>query len=106
MGILGPPYCGIGATIRIGREMLRLPYAEFFKYLLQKQKVLRFFGIPYISACVWKCEQYVYEGITASQNQLSCQKMGNGFGQGLQLLNSNETTNLYSLTVQICSINN
>ena len=30
MGILGPLYCGIGATIRIGREMLCLPYAEFF----------------------------------------------------------------------------
>ena len=28
--ILGPPYCGIGATIRIGREMLCLPYAGFF----------------------------------------------------------------------------
>ena len=31
MGILGPPYCGIGATIRIGREMLCLPYAGFLK---------------------------------------------------------------------------
>ena len=30
MGILGPPYCGIGATIRIGREILCLPYAGFF----------------------------------------------------------------------------
>ena len=30
MGILGPRYCGIGATIRIGREMLCLPYAGFF----------------------------------------------------------------------------
>ena len=29
-GILGPPSYGIGATIRIGREMLRLPYAGFF----------------------------------------------------------------------------
>ena len=29
LGILGPPYCGIGATIRIGREMLCLPYAGF-----------------------------------------------------------------------------
>ena len=29
-GILGPPYCGIGATIRIGREILCLPYAGFF----------------------------------------------------------------------------
>ena len=28
-GILGPPYCGIGATIRIGQEMLCLPYAGF-----------------------------------------------------------------------------
>ena len=31
-GILGPPYCGIGATIRIGREMLCLPYAGFLLY--------------------------------------------------------------------------
>ena len=30
LGILGPPYYGIGATIRIGREMLCLPYAGFF----------------------------------------------------------------------------
>ena len=30
LGILGPPYCGIGNTIRIGREMLCLPYAGFF----------------------------------------------------------------------------
>ena len=30
LGILGPPYRGIGATIRIGREMLCLPYAGFF----------------------------------------------------------------------------
>ena len=29
MGILGQPYCGIGATIRIGREILCLPYAGF-----------------------------------------------------------------------------
>ena len=34
LGILGPPYCDIGATIRIGREMLCLPYAGFFKKLL------------------------------------------------------------------------
>ena len=32
MGFLGPPYCGSGAAIRIGREMLCLPYAEFFGY--------------------------------------------------------------------------
>ena len=29
---LGPPSYGIGATIRIGREMLCLPYAGFFLY--------------------------------------------------------------------------
>ena len=29
LGILGPPYCGIGATIRIGREMLCVLYAGF-----------------------------------------------------------------------------
>ena len=29
LGILGPPHCGIGATIRIGREMLCLPYSGF-----------------------------------------------------------------------------
>ena len=29
LGILGPPYCGIGTTIRIGREMLCLPDAGF-----------------------------------------------------------------------------
>ena len=30
LGIHGPPYCGIGATIRIGQEMLCVPYAGFF----------------------------------------------------------------------------
>ena len=33
-GVLGPPYSGIGATIRIGREMLCLPYAGFFGMVL------------------------------------------------------------------------
>ena len=35
-GILGPPYCGIGATILIGREMLCLPYAGLFLGLSQQ----------------------------------------------------------------------
>ena len=30
LAILGPPYRGIGATLRIRREMLCLPYAGFF----------------------------------------------------------------------------
>ena len=34
LGFLGPPYCGIGATIRIGREMLCLPYAGFLTHNL------------------------------------------------------------------------
>ena len=28
-GILGPPYYGIGSTLRIGGEMLCVPYAFF-----------------------------------------------------------------------------
>ena len=34
LDILGPPYHGIGATIRIGREMLCLLYVGFFYYYL------------------------------------------------------------------------
>ena len=34
LGILAPPYCGIGATICIGREILCLPYAGYFSTLL------------------------------------------------------------------------
>ena len=34
-GILGPPSYGIGATIRIGRQMLCLPYAGFFPLLFR-----------------------------------------------------------------------
>ena len=30
LGVLGPPYCGIGFTIRIGREMFCLPQAGIF----------------------------------------------------------------------------
>ena len=33
-GILGPPYCGISATIRIGQNMLCLPYAGFLLEVL------------------------------------------------------------------------
>ena len=40
LSILGPPYCGIGATIRIGREMLCLPYAGFFLTALARQGLL------------------------------------------------------------------
>ena len=32
LGIFGSPYCGIGATIRIDREMLCLLYAGFSKH--------------------------------------------------------------------------
>ena len=35
-GILGPPSYGIGATIRIGREMLCFPYTGFFHTYLAK----------------------------------------------------------------------
>ena len=39
-GILGPPSYGIGATIRIGYEMLGLPYAVFFLQPVLKVNVL------------------------------------------------------------------
>ena len=39
LGVLGPPYCGIGATIRIGREMLFLPYAGFFLNILLQENI-------------------------------------------------------------------
>ena len=40
LGILGPPYCGIGATIRNSQEILCLPYAGFLKY----QKYIKITG--------------------------------------------------------------
>ena len=40
LGILGPPYCGIGATIRIGREIRCLPYAGFFYLTIANALVL------------------------------------------------------------------
>ena len=45
LAILGPPYCGIGATTRIGREMICLPYAGF----LYKFSICISFSWRYIS---------------------------------------------------------
>ena len=42
LGILGPPSYGIGATIRIGREMLCLPYAGFL-----------FVHLPVLGLCLY-----------------------------------------------------
>ena len=36
LGILGPHFYGIGATIRIGREMLCLPHAGFLHWHLHR----------------------------------------------------------------------
>ena len=63
-GIVGTPYCGIGATIRIGQEMLCLPYAGFFHSIIyptppaipppQKkpkpsaEAISRLHGVPYL----------------------------------------------------------
>ena len=46
-GILGPPYCGIGAAMRIDREMLCLPYAGFLSNV---------FTILICSRIYWKSE--------------------------------------------------
>ena len=40
LGILGPLYCDIGATIRIGQEMLCLTYEEFFYTNMSEPKIL------------------------------------------------------------------
>ena len=50
-GILGPPYCDIGATIRIGREMLFLLYAVFFPCCCPIVQC-RFFTIPKLRHCM------------------------------------------------------
>ena len=56
LGILGPPYCGIGATIRIGRESWCLPYAGFFTV---KQKILAIVVISCIYVfCFFLAESY------------------------------------------------
>ena len=43
-GIFGPPYCGIGATILIGREMLCLPYGIFFIHVSNSSQSGRIMG--------------------------------------------------------------
>ena len=37
LSILGPPYCGIGAIIRIDREMLCLPYALWAELVIESR---------------------------------------------------------------------
>ena len=49
LGILGPPFYGISATIRIGREMHCLPYAGFFNNSIFS--VMFPFQISFISSC-------------------------------------------------------
>ena len=44
-GILGSPYCSIGATISIGQEMLFLPYAGFFSVKVQGNERTKFFFV-------------------------------------------------------------
>ena len=63
LGILGPPYCGIGATIRIGREMLCLPYAGFSKHrpsgpMLSISRYVHMFVC--VSVCVSVCSLLRY----------------------------------------------
>ena len=72
MGILGPPYCGIGATIPIGREMLCLPYAGFFCILLPsvpRSGVLCAVSKQItVSLCVLQWVQRRFPGQTDGQN--------------------------------------
>ena len=59
MGILGPPYCGIGATIRIGREMLCLPYAGFKKKGIEDTKEEQLSGIYFLAASSYSVKKYL-----------------------------------------------
>ena len=60
LGILGPPYCGRGATIRIGQEMLCLPYAGFFLFILVC------FGICATVRIGWEIQCLPYAGFVLS----------------------------------------
>ena len=54
-GILGPPYGGIGATIRIGREMLCLPYAGFLVAILKTP------GDGFMLCVTFSCPEQLYK---------------------------------------------
>ena len=57
LGILGPSYCGIGATIRIGREMLCLPYAGFLNYDFQHDHIRDGAELPDVTlVCKEECQ--------------------------------------------------
>ena len=53
---LGLPSYGVGATIRIGREMLCLPYAGFFRYDDLIPKKLRVFSAENRASDLWMPE--------------------------------------------------
>ena len=57
MGILGPPSYGIGATIRIGREILCLPYAGFLLVFLYISEIISLYNI---SGAKVGAEQFIY----------------------------------------------
>ena len=72
LGILGSPYCGIGATIRIGRGMLCLLYAGFFMELFvppKKSAALSCYNNLHLTAnftmavkcCLAWCHRYIYD---------------------------------------------
>ena len=59
---LGPPSYGIGATIRIGREMLCLPYAGFLKYILHtKEKESKQYKRVYASGIALGPETFSFD---------------------------------------------
>ena len=66
LGILGPPYRGIGATIRIGQEMLCLPYAGFFW-----GKMLLLIHYIYISTMVFNYTQMKMANLSPTSPNMS-----------------------------------
>ena len=53
-GIVGTPYCGIGATIRMGPELLCLPCAGFFGYVLLHRLIFLVLGHNELFFKWWK----------------------------------------------------
>ena len=64
-GILGPPSYGIGATIRIGREMLCLPYAGFFVHNLVCMILCAWFNVHHLA-----CASYFQNIVSLTPKQI------------------------------------
>ena len=92
LGIPGPPYCGIGATIHIGREMLCLPYAGFLLGQQCSMNILRvMIGLPLLCQYSDAKDAIVYNFLSLMQHLIenTCQsqyKISSSNGLGFMML--------------------